>query len=418
MNWRIIPAFLVVALFFAVALLFSGCIEAVAPVAEADDSQATEAGVAELVSGNNQFAFDLYHKLNESTSGNIFFSPWSISSALGMTYEGARSTTAEEMKNTLHFPENDLTRRSSFASLYNTLNKGEKPYALHTANALWAEQDFKFLDSFFETTRKYYLSEIRNMDFRNNADASRKEINSWVEQQTHNKIKDLIPSGFITPLTRLVLTNAIYFKGNWLTQFDEKNTTEADFLANDMQTVKVQMMSLTGEKAEFPYAETDELQLLELPYSGEEISMLLILPKESMDLVENSLNVDKLKELNAMLSKQRVDVFIPKFKFETKYFIAKDLAEMGMPTAFSLAADFSGMTGQKDLAIDQVIHQAFVEVNEEGTEAAAATAVIMRELAVPDYKVFRADHPFIFIIKENSTDQILFMGKVANPASG
>ncbi|MBA7514216.1 hypothetical protein ES705_06241 [subsurface metagenome] len=386
---------------------------------EADDTGATPEKVNAVVNANNQFAFELYSKYkDEYSDDNIFFSPFSISTALAMTYEGAIGQTAEEMQSVFHFPADNDVRRPAFAKIYNEINEKEKgkQYKLHTANALWAQKDYQFLNEYFGTTEKYYRGKVTNLDFRSEPEPSRITINNWVEDQTNDKIKDLIPPGGIDPLTRLVLTNAIYFKGTWVLQFDKNKTREADFRVSPTKTVKVEMMSLTGEKAKYNYAETTHLQILEMPYEGEELSMVVLLPKgDTLDKLEQSLTVEKLNEWRGMLQKERVDVYMPKFKFETKYFMALDLAEMGMPSAFTGEADFSGMTGKRDLYISQVIHQAFVEVNEEGTEAAAATAAIMEEGAVMS-KVFRADHPFIFIIQQKDTGNILFLGKVVDPA--
>ena len=239
------------------------------------------------------------------------------------------------------------------------------------------------------------------------------------EDQTNDRIKDLIPQGVIDPLTRLVLTNAIYFKGDWVKQFDKKDTQERDFTTSTGNTVKAQMMSLTHDQADinFNYTETDEAQVLELPYSGNELSMLIILPKSDLSSLESSLSSDKLKEWRSNLTSEKVDqIYLPKFKFDTKYFMADTLSAMGMPTAFSSGADFSGMDGTKSLFISSVIHQAFVEVNEEGTEAAAATAVIVGETAAPIQNIiFNADHPFLFIIQQRDTGNILFLGRVTNP---
>jgi serpin B len=245
-----------------------------------------------------------------------------------------------------------------------------------------------------------------------------------VEEQTNDKIKDLIPQGTIDALTRLVLTNAIYFKGKWALQFDAKNTKKDDFKVSPGETVKVDMMEQTGKDAKFNYAETENLQALEMPYKGNELSMLVLLPKEdSIKPLEESLSVEKIGELRKQLVEQRIDVYFPKFTFETKYFMVPALTEMGMPTAFSPptptgGADFTGMTAKKELFITNVIHQAFVKVDEEGTEAAAATAVIVGVTSMPlPPKEFRADHPFIFIIQEKKTGSILFIGKVADPTA-
>lgn len=372
--------------------------------------------VSSVVNANNKFAFDLYSK-NKSEKGNIFFSPYSISTALAMTYEGARGRTAEEIQKVFYFQKDNNLRRSAFTKIYNEINKKDKKYKLNTANALWAQKDFQFLNDYFSLVKKYYGGKVTNLDFIKETEKSRIMINNWVEKQTNDKIKDLIPQGMINKLTRLVLTNAIYFKGDWVKQFDKKHTREQDFRIRPGNTVKVQMMNLrTG----FNYTETGKLQILELPYSGKELSMFILLPiGDDLSALEKSLNIEKLSEWRNKLREEQVNVYLPIFKFETKYFMKGTLEEMGMPTVFSYDADFSRMTGRKDLFISEVIHQAFVEVNEEGTEAAAATAVIMTLKSVkeePEIKIFKADHPFIFIIQEIKTGNILFLGRVSNPS--
>ncbi len=413
MNRKIITIALI-GLMVVLATFIFGC--APKPVV-VDDSKATDAAVYSVAEANNKFAFELYGKLS-SGEGNVFFSPYSISTALAMTYEGAKGKTAEEMQSVLHFPKDDVSRRSSFASIYNDLNKKDKEYKLSTANALWGQKDFSFEKNYIDTVQNYYGGKLQNLDFKTDAENSRQTINKWVEAQTNDRIKDLIPSGVLNPLTRLVLTNAIYFKGTWVLQFEKKETKDGDFRTGG-KTIKVPMMSLRGEKARFNYTENDDMQAIELPYKGEEISMIIILPKNDL----NSLAIDekKLNEYKSLFREERVDVYLPKFKFETKSMLKPVLMEMGMPTAFSEtgAADFTGMTLEEPLFIDEVIHQAFVEVNEEGTEAAAATAVVMAAMsAMPQpIPVFRADHPFIFIIQERATGNILFMGRVMDPAN-
>jgi serpin B len=384
-----------------------------------DDTGSTPEGVDAVVSANNQFAFDLYAQFKgESKDENIFFSPYSILIALTMTYEGARGKTAEEMESILHIPEDVDIRRPNFAKLINEINKKDKMYKLSTANALWAQKDYKFLEKYTNTVEQYYGGKLTNLDFAGETEKSRKIINTWVEDQTNDKIKDLIPKGALDPYTRLVLTNAIYFKGTWVKQFNEKDTREEDFRIGSGQTVKVQMMRLTGEDARFNYAETDEIQILEMDYDGEDLSMLLLLPKENtLDDLEKDISLDKLSGWRKMLNKRRVDVYIPKFKFETKYFLVETLRKMAMKTAFSSSADFSGMDGTTSFFINNVIHRAFVEVNEEGTEAAAATAVVVGITSVgPRIPIFRADHPFIFIIQQKDTGNILFLGRVSDPS--
>lgn len=386
---------------------------------QADSSGSNKAGIEQVVDANNQFALDLYKQYQGDglyQDKNIFFSPYSLSTALAMTYEGAREETADEMRSVFHFPDFGVLRPNS-AAIYNNINKSGKPYQLKTGNALWLHRDYPFLSDYLTGIEKYYGGKAANVDFANETERSRQTINAFIEEQTNDKIKNLIPGGVLNSLTRMVLTNAIYFKGDWIMQFDKAKTAEADFYTADNKTLKTQMMQITGDDAKFKYVKTNEAQILELPYKGDELSMLVLLPKQGvLDEFERSLTADKIKDWQKSLEKQRVDVYLPKFKFETKYFMKNDLAQMGMPTAFSPAADFSGMDGTKELYIAEVIHQAFVEVNEEGTEAAAATAVVMElKSAASMIETFRADRPFIFIIQKKDTGNILFIGRVSKP---
>jgi len=386
--------------------------------------------VNNVVNANNQFAFDLYSQY-KFQNDNLLFSPYSISTALAMTYEGARGQTAEEMQAVFHFPQDNNTRRLGFAGVYNEVNKKDKEYNLSTANALWAQRDYKFLDAYFNLTATYYGGNVSNLDFVGDSENSRVTINNWVEEQTNNKIRDILPPGSVNSLTRLVLTNAVYFKAKWYIPFLNE-TSDQDFRVTPGNITKVKMMSLYGDYAKtsdgksvplrFYYAETNETQILELPYQGDDVSMLIILPKEdNLQDLEQSLTADKLGELKAMLSETELEgVYMPRFKFEAKYFMVDTLKNMGIEKAFDPnEADFSGMDGTKNLYISNVIHQAFIEVNETGTEAAAATAVIMAMTAMPatPKPVFRADHPFIFIIQQRDTGNILFMGRVTNPTA-
>lgn len=369
-----------------------------------------------VVNASNRFALELYSEL-KGENGNVFFSPYSISTALAMTYEGARGQTAKEIQSVFHFPEDDSVRRASFAALYNQLNKKDAKYNLSTANALWIQKDYQLLNEYITTIEKYYFGRATNVDFKGATEEARQTINAWVEDKTNNKIKDLFPKGSPNSLTRLVLTNAIYFKGTWVKQFNKSETREEDFRISENQTVKVPMMRRTSKDTSFNYAETEDLQVLEMPYEGEEVSMLVLLPKNGdLKSLEGSLTLEKLNEWRGKLKEQRVNVFIPKFTFNTKYFLNEILKKMGMPSAFSGVADFSGINGRKDLFIGVVIHQAFVDVNEEGTEAAAATGVSVDVTSLPPpVPIFRADHPFIFIIQERGTGNILFLGRVVDP---
>jgi serpin B len=387
----------------------------------------TDAGSTKAVAdANNRFAFDLYSHLakdKEYTGSNIFFSPFSLSSALAITYEGARGKTADEIQSVLYFPENDSSRRGGFSDLNAGINNGDSSYSLRTANALWAEKTYPFLTEYVSTSERFYGAKITNLDFKGHPEDSRITINSWVENNTEDRIKDLIPAGVIGPLTRLVITNAIYFKGDWVEQFDKNQTIDAEFMMAPGKTVKIPMMQRTDEDAEYMYAENNDLQMLSMPYentTGKKLLMVVLLPKaDNLTTTEASLSVDTLSGLQQSATSRRVMVYFPKFTLKTKYSLPDTLGAMGMPTAFTDNADFSGMDGTKNLLISDVIHQTFVDVNEEGTEAAAATAVVMRPAAAhanPEpVPVFRADHPFIFLIQDDETGAILFMGRVINP---
>ena len=379
-----------------------------------------------VAAANNLFAYDLYATLakNPVNAGhNLFYSPFSISSALAITGEGAKGKTADEIFSVLHLPKNDTVRQSGFARINEGINTADAGYTLRTANALWAEKSYPFLPSFTGIARKYYSAEVTNLDFKNTPEESRATINTWVEEKTEKKIRDLLPPGSIDPLVRLVITNAVYFKGTWVRQFDAAQTKEADFRTGTGNAEKVLMMQDTGEKSEYMYAETDSVQYIEIPYthkSGKALSMIVILPKgDDLKPAEAILNDNNLSALQDSAYSRHVMLYLPKFRMETEYRLPQTLSAMGMPTAFTEgAADFSGMDGTKNLFISEVIHKAFIDVNEEGTEAAAATAVVMKRAMAPSgdsTPVFRADHPFVFLIQDKETGTILFIGRVANP---
>lgn len=382
---------------------------------KADDTGSTQPGIKAVANANNKFAFDLYSQLDKSENGNLFYSPYSISAALAMTYEGAKGKTADEMKSVFHFPESNILR-PNFAAIYNDINKGAKDYELRTGNALWVQQDFPFLADYKTRVEKYFGGKAANLDFVSESEKSRQTINSFIGEQTNNKIKDLIPTGFLNAMTRLVLTNAIYFKGTWQWEFDISDTRDSDFKITPTNIVKTPMMNMDPHKASFNYADTGDLQILELPYKGDEISMLVLLPSENLDAIETTLTAEKLNEYKSKMKETKLDsISLPKFEFDTKYFMKDVLSALGMPTAFSESADFSGMTGKRDLFISFVIHQAYVKVDEKGTEAAAATAVGTQITSVRPRTDFRADHPFIFLIQDKGTGNILFFGRMVDP---
>jgi len=377
-----------------------------------------KASVAAVVKGNTAFALRMHQELS-SKEGNLFFSPYSISSALGMTYAGARNNTEKEIKQVLHFPGEPGALCRSFGELQEGLNLVQKAgkIKLSIANAIWYERSYKFLPSFIDVVQNDYRSKIAQADFVGNAEAERKVINTWVEKQTNDKIKDLIPSGVLNSLTRMVLVNAIYFKGDWASQFKEINTRELDFNVTAKEKVKAKMMY---QQEDFRVAEDENTQVLEMMYKGDRLSMLVLLPKQKNEIskLEKTLTAEKLRGLISKLRKTKVQVTFPKFKIETGYDLVPPFMKLGMKDVFNSKSDFSGMDGAKDLYISAILHKAFVEVDEKGTEAAAATAVVMSLKSVaPRYPRFNADHPFLFLIRDNVTGSILFMGRMVNPNS-
>jgi len=392
----------------------------------------SNADLNRLVEGNSAFAFDLYRFLAEQEGegkGNLFYSPYSISLALAMTYAGAHGETGEQMADALHFilPQDDL--HPAFNALDQELaRRGENAkgkqdaddqhpegFRLNIANAIWGQRDYTFLDAFLDTLASNYGAGLRVLDFAGSPEESRVTINDWISEQTEGKIEDLIPQGAIDSLTRLVLTNAIYFNAAWARPFEEDATQDGPFTLLDGSEVTVSMMHQTET---FGYAEGDSYQVVELPYDGNEMSMLILLPREDkFGTFEGVLDAAQMESIVAGIEQKQVKLAMPKFEFESAFGLTRVLSEMGMPQAFSGAADFSAMTGREDLFISEVLHKAFVSVDEAGTEAAAATAVIMSLTAMPEEPVeVSVDHPFIFLIRDIETGAILFVGRVVDPS--
>lgn len=380
----------------------------------ADDEGVTPEGVNAVEDANNEFALKMYKEIIKEEKENIFISPYSISTALAIVYEGAREETAEEIVSVFGFPEGDSVRRSAVASIYNRLNVENDNYEMKTANALWVQEDYNLLPTFTGAVERFYGGLARNIDFGKDPEKAREIINSWVAEKTNDIIDELFPENSFSDLTRLVITNAIYFKGDWENEFDEEETTESDFHVSSDKTVQVPMMQ--KRDGEYRYYEDELVQVLEMPYKGEEVLMTVILPRENnLSAIENSVTLEKIKTFGVKAYKQEVDVYLPKFEFDTDYQLKNYLQTLGMTRSFSGDADFSGMNGDRSLFIGKVVHSAYIKVDEKGTEAAAATGVEMVELAMPEEKKqFKADHPFIFIIQEK-TGNILFMGRVVNP---
>ena len=402
-----------------IALVLSGVLLGCSSIAHAGGASSTD--TRKVVAGNTEFAVDLYGKLRTG-EGNVFFSPYSISTALAMTCGGARGETENQMAQTLRFNLPPDKLHPAFAALESNLNavqqKGQIKLAV--ANSLWPQAGYEFLPDYLALCQKYYDTSITPVDYKGHTEAARKTINNWVEARTNRKIVELLKPGVLDSSTRLVLVNAIYFKGKWVSQFETNRTENQPFHISSDKTIDAPLMRQTHD---FHYAEFPGLQVLELPYVGDDLSMIVLLPREVDGLgnLEAELTAENLTAWTANLESQEVQVFLPKFKSISEFSLSGTLATLGMTDAFIYGqADFSGMNGRKDLFIGDVIHKAFVEVNEEGTEAAAATAVVMMAGSMapsnlPPIPVFRADHPFLFLIRDNHNGSILFLGRVTDP---
>ena len=416
----------------AVALL-SGLVACAQPtisgeVIQSEKQRITSPGVDKaelttLASGNSAFAFDLYQAFRDK-DGNLFYSPYSISLALAMTYAGARGETEKQMADTLHFTLPQDRLHLAFNSLDLELSqrgKGAKGkdgegFRLNIANAIWGQKDYHFLATFLDVLAENYGAGLRVLDFTKEPEKSRIVINDWVREETEGRIKDLLPPGSVGPPTSLVLTNAIYFNAAWQYPFEENATRDGLFHLLQGGEVSVPMM---GQAKSLGYAESEGYQAVELPYDGRELSMVILLPQAGkFETFEKSLDARQVDAIIKNLGSSQVILTMPRFEFASGFRLGATLAAMGMPDAFSGNADFSGMTGNRDLSISDVVHKAFVSVGEAGTEAAAATAVIMPTAAPPGATVeVTIDRPFIFLIRDIKTGAISFVGRVVNPSA-
>ena len=373
-----------------------------------------------ICSANSTFAIECFSDLNVS-SGNVLFAPWSMFNALAMTFAGARGNTAHQMSNVL-----GLKNPDSFPGMLNVLTKLQDLKSVKSANKVWMQAHFDVLPEFQRYVKTYFLSETGQADYVKNSEGARKEINSWVEEQTNSKISNLIPAGVINPMTRLVLVSAVYFKESWLTEFPKLNTRPMKFHVSESNSITVQMMFMNARN-DVRYDEGTNFQTLALPYIGRRLTMNIILPNKgvSLDAILSDL---KSREsvmsalTNPSMRPENIEIYLPRFKFDFAQTYTEILQSHGCTDMFSdVVADFSGISTEKPgLSVTSVIQKAFIEVNEEGTEAAAASAVVVaRNCVLPKREkptVFKADRPFIFIIFEKRTSVILFMGKVTDPS--
>ncbi|MDT8898935.1 serpin family protein [Thermanaerothrix sp. 4228-RoL] len=380
-----------------------------------------ETDLQTLIEGNTAFALDLYQHLRDE-AGNLFYSPYSITLALAMTYAGAAGQTAEAMAQTLHFTLPPEQLHSALNALNQRLttpptppNPEEPPFELHIANALWGQKDEPFRSAFLDLLAENYNAGLQTLDFTANPEGARQRINAWVAEQTRDKIRDLLQKGDITPQTRLVLTNAIYFKAAWRYPFKPEETQEGEFTLLNGQKVRVPMMHLNKELA---YAEGKGYQAAALPYAGGDYEMVLIVPTTGQfKAFEQALTPSYLNEILARLEPTQLDLSMPRFTYDARLSLRTTLKDMGMKIAFDPEqADFTAMSEYPGLYIGNVVHKGFVAVDEAGTEAAAATAVIMERTSMPARSAtLRVDRPFIFLIRDHQSGSILFIGRVLQP---
>jgi len=405
-----------------------------------------------VAAGNTAFAFDLLNRLSEaSPNENLFWSPYSVSVALAMTYAGAGGETRREMRETLHFPQegvhqgfrrlrdhfaqyeaSETTGASGASETPETTDQNEsggaeettaeyrepQPFRLAGANALWGQEGFPFAEALLGTLERNYGAGLRELDFESNPERARRAINEWVADRTRGKITDLLSPSAITAMTRLVLTNAVYFRANWETEFREENTEEATFTALSGTQRTVPMMS---QSETFRYAAISGYQLVALPYAGADVSMVVLLPESgAFEEFQRSLSAERLRELLGAMESRKGTVRLPRFEYRSKFDLSKTLAAMGMPSAFGPEADLSGMAkgdAGESLSVDEVVHQSYVGVDEQGTEAAAATAVVVTESATTvESEPFEmtVDRPFLFLIRDEETGSVLFVGRVTD----
>jgi serpin B len=371
-----------------------------------------------LVDGNTQFATDLYREVR-GKPGNLFMSPHSISIALAMTYAGANSSTAAQMADVMHYDVPGEQLHAAFnkldldlASRADNATGDTIPFRLKTANAIFGQQDKSFMQPFLDTLARNYGAGLRVLDFIADPDASRLTINRWVEDQTNDKIKDLLPDGTITPDTRLVLTNAIYFSAAWDEPFRAEETADRPFKLADGATISVPTLHQVHDRG---YGVGEGYKAAELPYDGGQLSMVVVVP-DDMATFEASLDAVRVKDIFASIHTSLLDLTLPKFEFEAPLGLKDVLQNLGMTDAFTpFVADFSGIDGTRDLVITDVLHKGFVSIDEKGTEAAAATAVVVGTTSVPEPATLVVDRPFVFFIRDRPTGAILFVGRVLDP---
>ena len=388
------------------------------PLTEVKTLNSTPEGIAEVVTANNQFAIAMYQQINgqpDQADKNVFFSPYSLSTAMAMVYAAAEGETKAQIQKTFHYPAPAILNPNS-AALYNQFNKPNPDYKLATVNDLWMQQGLTPTKSYIDTVQRYYSGQVTALDFEGSPDSARQTINKKIVEKTKQMIPELLPKGSIKSDTAVVLTNAVYFKGDWTLPFTAERTSAQPFYNAIGRASTVQMMQ---QQSYFSYYEDKHIQVVQLPYKGDDLSMLVVLPKFNhklaMQQLTKSLSATKIKQWSVGLVRQEVDLQLPKFKLDARYQMKTLLADMGMPKAFNNGAEFNLYADGTPIRLDEVYHQAVVTVDEKGTEAAAATAIVGMYTGMSYPVEFKADHPFMFIIKDNKTDAILFLGQVNKP---
>ena len=382
----------------------------------ADDSASTPEGIKQVANANNQFAIDLYQQINKQAKqaeNNIFFSPYSLSTAMAMLYAAAEGETKHQIQKTFHYPTPAILNPNS-AALYNQFNKPNPNYDLSTVNDLWMRQGLSPIQNYLHTVQRYYGGKVTNLDFKNSPEPSRQTINKTIAKHTKQMIAELLAKDSIKADTAAVLTNAVYFKSEWAQPLGLRGSTQPFYNLNGTTTDTNFMYSIES----FDYMEDERVQVVELPYKGDELSMLVVLPKSkeaaAMQKLIANLSTAQINKWTERLESKEIFLNMPKFKLEQIYKMESILTEMGMPIVFSNKADFSLFNDKLPLAVDSVIHKAVVEVDEKGTVAAAATSIVVRVVSASYNAELTADHPFMFMIKDNKTDAILFLGQVNN----
>ena len=378
----------------------------------------TPEGIAEIITANNQFAIAMYQQINgqpDQADKNVFFSPYSLSTVMAILYAAAEGETKAQIQKTFHYPAPAILNPNS-AALYNQFNKPNPDYKLATVNDLWMQQGLTLNKSYADTVQHYYSGQVTALDFEGSPDPARQTINKKIADKTKQLIPELLPKGSIKSDTAVVLTNAIYFKGDWTMPFTAERTSAQPFYNAIGRASTVQMMQ---QQSYFSYYEDKHIQVVQLPYKGDDLSMLVVLPKFNhklaMQQLTKSLSATKIKQWRSGLVRQEVDLQLPKFKLDARYQMKTLLADMGMPKAFNNGAEFNLYADGTPIKLDEVYHQAVVTVDEKGTEAAAAAGAVGMYVGMSYPVEFKADHPFMFMIKDNKTDAILFLGQVNKP---